>query len=149
MSRTVRTVLVYLLVVTVAIMLVNAFVSSATAPEEFTLDEFTNRVAAGEVESVVIKQKSNVVEGVLTPAAGGSSIKLNEWSREATFAADLARWADEQRAIIRELADTGRDVSTADELLKSITHLYAGKVAARILKRVSRGTAARDGAGAT
>ncbi len=75
MNRTVKTVLVYLLVVTVAIMLVNAFVSSATAPAEFTLDEFADRVVAGEVESVVIKQKSNVVEGVLTPEAGGTKFR--------------------------------------------------------------------------
>jgi hypothetical protein len=72
------------------------------------------------------------------PPADGSSIKLTEWSREAAFAADLARWAEEQRAIIRELASTGRDVSTAEDLLKSITNLYADKVAARILKRVTR-----------
>ena len=84
---------------------------------------------------------------VPSPAAGGSSIRLTEWSREAAFAADLARWAEEQRAIIRELANTGRDVSTAEDLLKSITNLYAGKVAARILKRVSRGRASPDGAG--
>ena len=72
------------------------------------------------------------------PAADDSPIRLNEWSREAQFAADLARWAEEQRAIIRELENTGRDVSTAEDLLKSITNLYAGKVAARILKRVAR-----------
>lgn len=83
------------------------------------------------------------------PAAGDSSIKLTEWSREAAFAADLARWAEEQRAIIRELANSGRDVSTAEDLLKSITNLYAGKVAARILKRVTRqdkATSDRSGA---
>ena len=72
------------------------------------------------------------------PATADSPIRLNEWSREAQFAADLARWAEEQRAIIRELENTGRDVSTAEDLLKSITNLYAGKVAARILKRVAR-----------
>jgi len=76
-SRTVRTVLVYLLVFAVAIMLVNAFVSSATAPADFTLDEFSDRVAAGEVASVVIKQKSNVVDGVLTEAAGGTRFRTS------------------------------------------------------------------------
>lgn len=66
MSRTVRTALVYLLVITVAIMLVNTFVSSATAPEELSLDQFTSKVVSGEVAEVVIKQKSNVAEGTLT-----------------------------------------------------------------------------------
>ena len=62
MNRTVKTVLVYLLVITVAITLVNAFVSSATAPDEYSLDEFSNHLAAGDVATVTIKQKSNVVE---------------------------------------------------------------------------------------
>ena len=62
MNRTVKTVLVYLLVITVAITLVNAFVNSATAPEEYSLDEFSNHLAAGDVATVTIKQKSNVVE---------------------------------------------------------------------------------------
>jgi cell division protease FtsH len=58
-------------VITVAIMLVNTFVSSATAPAELTLDEFQDRVTSGQVESVVIKQKSNVVEGELVSGAPG------------------------------------------------------------------------------
>jgi cell division protease FtsH len=62
-SRTVRTVLVYLVVVTVAIMLVNTFVSSATAPETVTLDQFEADLNAGHVASVVIKEKSNVLQG--------------------------------------------------------------------------------------
>ncbi len=63
MSRTVRTVLVYLVVVTVAIMLVNTFVSSATAPETISLDEFQTELDAGHVAAVVIKEKSNLLEG--------------------------------------------------------------------------------------
>ena len=77
MNRTVKTVLVYLLVITVAITLVNAFVSSATAPEEYSLDEFSNHLAAGDVATVTIKQKSNVVEGVLTEAAGGTRFRTS------------------------------------------------------------------------
>jgi cell division protease FtsH len=74
-SRTFRTVLVYMVVVTVAIMLVNTFVGSAAAPDELTLDEFHTRLGAGEVESVVIKQRSNVIEGEFTEAAGGGSFR--------------------------------------------------------------------------
>jgi cell division protease FtsH len=65
-SRTVRTVLIYLVVVTAAIMLVNTFVSSATAPEDLTLDDLQDALGSGQVSSVVIKQKSNVVDGELT-----------------------------------------------------------------------------------
>ena len=70
MSRTVRTVLVYLVIVTVAIMLVNTFVSSATAPESLTLDQFQTQLAAGDIETVTIKQKSNIINGTYTEAAG-------------------------------------------------------------------------------
>ena len=69
MSRTVRTVLIYLVVITVAIMAVNAFVSSATAPVDLTLDDLQNRISTGQVESVVIKQQSNVIEGTLVSGA--------------------------------------------------------------------------------
>ncbi|HSG79478.1 MAG TPA: ATP-dependent zinc metalloprotease FtsH [Acidimicrobiia bacterium] len=63
MSRTARTILVYLVVITVAIMAVNFFVSSATAPEEIGLDVLETRIQSGDVVSVVIKQQSNIVEG--------------------------------------------------------------------------------------
>ena len=71
MSKTVRTVLVYLVVVTVAIMLVNTFVTSATAPQELTLDEFQTQLASGDMALVTIKQKSNVIVGAYTEDAGG------------------------------------------------------------------------------
>jgi len=70
-SKTVRTVLVYLVVVTVAIMLVNTFVTSATAPQELTLDEFQTQLASGDMALVTIKQKSNVIVGAYTEDAGG------------------------------------------------------------------------------
>ena len=74
-SRMARTVLIYLVVITVAIMAVNSFVGTATAPEEIPLDRLEELVAAGQVESVVIKEKSNVVEGVLASGVldGGST----------------------------------------------------------------------------
>jgi cell division protease FtsH len=70
LSRTVRTVLIYVIVIAVAVMAINAFVSSATAPESVTLDELRTYLAAGKVESVTIKQESNVVEGDLTNDSG-------------------------------------------------------------------------------
>ncbi len=63
MSRTARTVLLYLVVITVTITAVNLFVSSTTAPQKIPLNELEERISNGEVESVTIKQKSNVVEG--------------------------------------------------------------------------------------
>jgi cell division protease FtsH len=69
-SRTVRTVLIYVIVIVVAVMAVNAFVSSATAPETLSLNELENRIAAGQVEAVTIKQKSNVVEGEVIDSSG-------------------------------------------------------------------------------
>jgi cell division protease FtsH len=62
-SRTVRTMLVYLLVITVGITIVNAFVGSTTSPEDVTLNELQDDARGGLIDSVVIKQKSNVVEG--------------------------------------------------------------------------------------
>ncbi|MBU1226663.1 MAG: ATP-dependent zinc metalloprotease FtsH [Actinobacteria bacterium] len=46
-------------------MAVNSFVSTATAPEQLSLDRLGSLMAAGQVESVVIKEKSNVVVGEL------------------------------------------------------------------------------------
>jgi cell division protease FtsH len=56
-------VLLYLVVITVAITAVNLFVSSTSAPQKIPLNELEERISNGEVESVTIKQKSNVVEG--------------------------------------------------------------------------------------
>jgi cell division protease FtsH len=68
-SRTVRTILIYFVVITIAIMAVNAFVSSANAPTEISLDDLEVRITTGQVESVVIKQKSNAVVGELVRGA--------------------------------------------------------------------------------
>jgi cell division protease FtsH len=55
--------LVYLLVITVGITLVNAFVGSANAPDEVTLNELQDEARGGSIDKVLILQKSNVVEG--------------------------------------------------------------------------------------
>ena len=78
MSRTVRTVLIYLVIIVLAITVVNTFFASANAPEELTLDDLESRIRDGQVVSVVIKQKSNVVVGELVENAlpsGGTSFK--------------------------------------------------------------------------
>ena len=63
MSRTARTVLVYVAVIAVVIVIVNAFVSNATEEQELTLTELEARIADGAVAEVTIKQKSNEVVG--------------------------------------------------------------------------------------
>ena len=77
LSRTVKNVLVYLVIVTVAIMLVNAFVSTASAPQMLSLDEFQKELDAGHVTDVIIKQKSNVLTGTFTEAAGGGDFETS------------------------------------------------------------------------
>jgi cell division protease FtsH len=62
-SRTARTVLAYVAVVFLIVVAVNVFMSSATAPVDVTLDDFEDRLAAGQVESVTVKQKSDELEG--------------------------------------------------------------------------------------
>ena len=48
MSRTARTILVYVAVIAIVVMIVNAFVSSATDPEELTFTEFQERQLVGQ-----------------------------------------------------------------------------------------------------
>ncbi|MEA2058570.1 MAG: hypothetical protein U9O63_07605, partial [Actinomycetota bacterium] len=60
MSRTARTILVYLAIIFVAVMAVNLFVNqSGDETTEFTLGEFNESLAAGEIDSpVLMKEKS-------------------------------------------------------------------------------------------
>ncbi|MEE9297743.1 MAG: ATP-dependent zinc metalloprotease FtsH [Acidimicrobiia bacterium] len=69
--------LIYLIVITVGVTLVNAFVNNATAPTEMSLDELQENVRAGRITSVVIKQKSNVVEGELTDGSGTTTFETS------------------------------------------------------------------------
>jgi hypothetical protein len=85
MSRTVRTALIYVVIVITGIMVVNAFWSGATAPTDVSLDDLQKRLTAGEVVSVVINQKSNVVEGQLTPGSlPGGDTKFSTLIPKAT-----------------------------------------------------------------
>ncbi len=75
MSRTVRTMLVYLIVITVGVTLVNAFLNTATAPDDLSLDQLQANVRGGLITSVVIKQQSNIVEGELSGPSGTSNFE--------------------------------------------------------------------------
>ncbi len=63
MSRTTRSILVYVAVIVVVVMVVNAFVSRATEPRELALTEFEAAIDDGAISEVTIKQKSNKVVG--------------------------------------------------------------------------------------
>jgi cell division protease FtsH len=70
---------VYIAVLLLVVMAVNMFVGSATEPEPLTLRDFEERLSAGEVESVVMKQKSDILVGELrrgTLTGGGTSFEV-------------------------------------------------------------------------
>ena len=67
--------LVYLVVITVGVTIINSFVSTTTAPGEMTLDELQDNVRGGLITSVVIKQQSNVVTGEFNDGTGTSNFE--------------------------------------------------------------------------
>ena len=97
MSRTVKTVLVYFVIVTVAIMLVNAFVGTATAPQMLSLDQFQVELDAGHVASVVIKQKSDILTGDFTEGADTASQGLRTIT--PAFTASSSAWLSTPRCL--------------------------------------------------
>jgi cell division protease FtsH len=77
-SRTARTILVYLAIIFVAVMAVNLFVNQSGAETtEFTLGEFGESLAAGEIDSpVLMKEKSNEVSGTYQATGGETEFVL-------------------------------------------------------------------------
>ena len=63
MSRTARTVVVYLIVALLVVMAVNVFTGDAGEPTDLTLNEFQDRLSAGDIATVTMKQKSDSVSG--------------------------------------------------------------------------------------
>ncbi|MEE9206280.1 MAG: ATP-dependent zinc metalloprotease FtsH, partial [Acidimicrobiia bacterium] len=59
----------------VGVTIVNAFLSTATAPTELSLDQLQANVRGGLITTVVIKQKSNVVEGEISGPSGTSGFE--------------------------------------------------------------------------
>ncbi len=73
MSRTARTILIYLAVIFLVVMAVNTFVSQSNQPTELSLNDFNDQVAAGQIdEPVTIRDRSNEVSGTYTDEAGES-----------------------------------------------------------------------------
>ena len=77
MSRTARTVLVYLAVFLLVVIAVNGFVGSSGQPKELTLSEFETELEAGNVAAVELKTRSEEIEGEFrtVPASGEETFR--------------------------------------------------------------------------
>ena len=70
-SRTARTIMIYLAVIFVVVMAVNVFVNQSTQPQELSLNEFNAKLAAGEIDNpATIRDRSNEVTGTYTDSSG-------------------------------------------------------------------------------
>jgi hypothetical protein len=75
-SRTARTILIYLAVIFVVVMAVHVFVSQSNQPSELSIDQFNDKLAAGEIDSpATIKDRSNEIVGTYTDASGEEPIR--------------------------------------------------------------------------
>ncbi len=71
LSRTARTILIYLAVIFLVVMVVNMFVNQSNEPQELSLNEFNAKLASGEVENpVTIKDRSNELTGTYVDSSG-------------------------------------------------------------------------------
>jgi len=68
-NRTARTMLIYVAFGLLALMVVNFFFAGSDESVELTLAEFEQRLEAGDIETILIKQKSDEVIGEFKPAA--------------------------------------------------------------------------------
>ena len=72
-SRTARTIMIYLAVIFVVVMAVNVFVNQSTAPQELSLNEFNAKLAADDIEDpATIRDRSNEVTGTYRDSSGES-----------------------------------------------------------------------------
>ena len=70
-SRTARTIVIYLAVIFVVVMAVNVFVNQSSQPQELSLNEFNAKLLAGEIDDpATIRDRSNEVSGTYTDASG-------------------------------------------------------------------------------
>ena len=71
MSRTARTILIYLAVIFVVVMAVNVFINQSNQPTELSINEFNDKLAAGEIDDpATIKDRTNEVTGTYTDSSG-------------------------------------------------------------------------------
>ncbi|HZJ47756.1 MAG TPA: ATP-dependent metallopeptidase FtsH/Yme1/Tma family protein, partial [Acidimicrobiia bacterium] len=71
MSRTARTILIYLAVIFVVVMAVNVFVNQSNEPSELSLNEFNDKLVAGDIDDpATIRDRTNEVVGTYTDSSG-------------------------------------------------------------------------------
>lgn len=89
MNRTARTILIYFAVIILVVLAFQVVFSQATAPEEITLNQFDEYLAAGDVTGeVVMKDRSNELTGTIESPDGTFDFIVNY---PAEYAADLTR----------------------------------------------------------
>ena len=71
MSRTARTIVVYLVVALFVVMGVSLFLGDEDDPADLTLNDFQDRLANGDIALVTMKQKSDELEGEFVASAVG------------------------------------------------------------------------------
>jgi len=70
-SRTARTILIYLAVIFVVVMAVNVFVNQSNQPAELSINDFNAKLTAGEIDDpATIKDRTNEVVGTYTDSSG-------------------------------------------------------------------------------
>ena len=108
MNRTARAMLIYLAFGFAALLLVNSLLQSANKPTDIQLAEFETRLEAGDVQSVVIKQRSDQIVGEFKPDAS-----LPEGATDNSF--QLSYPNEYEGELTRAALDAGVEVDTDAE----------------------------------
>jgi cell division protease FtsH len=116
-SRTARTIFVYIAVLLLVVMAIQLFVGDPNQPKEMRLDEFQEALANDHVATVVMKEKSNVLEGEFT--ADG-----NPGGDEETFR--VAYPGEYEDELTQEILDAGVDLTPDSENPSAIMQFLLG-----------------------
>ena len=125
MSRTARTVLIYLAVIFLVVMAVSTFLNQSNAPVELTLDQFETKLAEGQIDTPVeMKEKENEISG----ACLGASCLAGEEGTEF-----ILRYPGETEAdLTAAIREAGVEVAVVDES-PSLLQWFIGNVFPYIL----------------
>jgi len=118
-SRTARTIIIYLAIVVLVMMAVNAFVSSATEPTQLTLPDFQTALQDHHVASVTMKTKSDELIGELTSdsvAAGANTSFRVPYPNEY------------EGALTQQIIDAGVDNFETDPENPSLLQWFVGTI---------------------
>jgi len=90
-SRTARTIVVYLVVATLVLTAFNVFTSGEPEPTELSLTDFQDRLVAEEIETVTMKQQSDELEGSLRTGVASQDELLFTVSYPNEYEGDLTQ----------------------------------------------------------